>query len=203
MDVQRVTGRLCDDHFNKPENFLIYPVNSIACNYTGAAKDLNAIYAHENVYSRRQRLYNLSRAVMKCRDEPGSLIVQPPHQGDMTSPHLIACVTQFGWGSSIDVNEIAKQSVSSSRDKHYVAGLIQDTTVNRRQYFQSCMKKLTTLAMGHKDVEKLILPEGIGCSGKVNDEWEDNYLPVIRAMAGRLRPFGIQTVLVSDGSPCV
>ena len=92
MELQTVTGRLSDAEFASRGNVLIYAVNSIGCDCFGLVKDLHQVYRHESVYSRRKRLYNLSRAVVSSRDVPGTLIVQEPLEQD-NSPYLIACVT--------------------------------------------------------------------------------------------------------------
>lgn len=195
MALKSVTGRLCDVEFASRTNFLVYAVNAIGCDEFGLVKDLHQVYRHESVYSRRKRLYSLSRAVVSSRDAPGNLIVQEPLETD-NSPSLIACVTQFGWGASIEDNVKAMQAVNTSKDWHYTQGLREDTKPNRRHHFKTCMKKLATLAMGHKDVEKIIIPEGMGCRGKLDEEWREYYLPAIQALATRVEPFGIQTVLV-------
>lgn len=104
-------------------------------------------------------------------------------------------MVQYGWGASIDENEKAKHAVETSRDLHYVEGLKEDTCENRPRYFITCTKKLTTLPLGHKDVEKIIIPEGMGCRGKGGDEWQNHYLPAIEALALRLKPFCNQTVV--------
>lgn len=195
MALKTVTGKLCDAEFASRRNVLVYAVNAVGCDAFGLIKDLHQVYSHESVYSRRKRLYNLSRSMVSTRDEPGTLIVQEP-LGTDKSPTLIACVTQFGWGASIEDNVKAMQAANKSHDWHYVEGLKEDTKINRRHHFKTCMKKLVTLAMGHKDMEKIIIAEGMGCRGKLDEEWREYYLPAIETLATRLEPFGIQTVLV-------
>ena len=59
------------------------------------------------------------------------------------------------------------------------------------------MKKLAVFAMGNKDLEKILIPDGLGCRGRSDsDEWTQFYLPGIESLAARLQPFGIETVLV-------
>lgn len=195
MPLKSVTGRLCDAEFDCRRNFLVYAVNAIACDAFGLVKDLHQVYRHESAYSCRKRLYNLSRATVSTRDVPGNLIVQEPAE-TVQSPSLIACVSQFGWGASIEDNAKAVQAVNTSQDWHYVQGLKEDTKVNRRHHFKTCMKKIAALAMGHKDVEKIIIPEGMGCRGKLDEEWREHYLPAIETLATRLESFGIETILV-------
>ena len=187
-------GRLRDLQFCERRNFLVCAVNSIGCDAYGIAKDLCEVYPHERVYTSRTSLYHLSRAVIGSRDPPGALVAQEAPEGE-DLPYLIACVAQYGWGSCIDDNVKARRAVEASQDHHYVEGLKEDTSENRLRYFKTCMKKLATLAMGNKDVEKIILTERIGCRGKAGEEWKNPYIPVIQALAVRMKPFGIQTIV--------
>ena len=132
MDLQTLTGSLCHEQLTGRGNCLIYPINSVGCDAFALVKGLHHAYPHENAYSRRKRLYNLSRAVLSSRDAPGPLIVQAPPEED-NAPYLIACMTQFGLGEAMEDNHHAKEAVNSSSDGHFVAGLRADTKLNRRQ----------------------------------------------------------------------
>ena len=88
-------------------------------------------------------------------------------------------MTQYGWGEAIECNEKARQAVTTSKDLHYVAGLKMDTASNRRQYFLNCLKKIVILAMGNNEVERIIVPEGMGCRGQRLEEWHSHYLPML------------------------
>lgn len=193
--MNTVNGRLRDVQFRSRRNFILYAVNSIACENIGIVKDLHELYPYEGAYTNRQRMYTLSRATLQTRDEPGRIIVhEPPESSD--SPHLIACVTQFGYGEPIERNQRARQAVTTSQDRHYVEGLKEDTQANRRRYFQACLKNVAVLAMGHREVEKIYIPEGLACSGRTGEEWEHYYLPAINDLSLRLQPFGIEVFLV-------
>ena len=78
MDLQTLTGRLCGEQLDSRGNWLMHAINSVGCDAFGLVKDLHHVYPHETAYSRRKRLYNLSRVVISSRDAPGTLIVQAP-----------------------------------------------------------------------------------------------------------------------------
>ena len=162
MNLQTLRGSLRGEQLTRRGNCLIYAINSVGCDTFGLVKDLHHIYLHETAYSRRKRLF---RAVAKGRDALGTLIALAPPEDEDNALYLIACVTQFGWGEALEDNTRAREGVNSLNDRHYVAGLRADTKSNRRQYFKTCLKKLATLVMGHKDVESVYFPEGIGCRG--------------------------------------
>lgn len=199
-DVYRVTmkvetGRLCETGFSDRRCFLVYTVNSVACVPFGIVRDLHQLYPYENTYTGRRKLYSLSRACVDSRDNPGTVIVHNPPE-KTNSPHLIACVTQYGWGDSIESNAKANEALMKSRDRHYVEGLTADTRLNRRLHFQTCMKKLAILAMGHPECEQVVLAQGMGRGGRDDEEWNEHYLPAIEGLADRLQNFGIETILL-------
>lgn len=193
--MKTINGKLCDVAHCNRRTVLVYAINSIACDAFGIARDLANSYTYENSYTRRKRLYALKRAEVNTRDEPGSILLQAPPEG-VNSPYLIACVTQFNYGPPIDYNTYAQHAVENSRDLHYVKGLSADTTMNRREYFQSCMKKIATTLMAHPEAERVLIPEGMGCRGKSDEEWKQYYLPNIHALASRLQPFGVEVIIV-------
>lgn len=193
--MKTVIGRLCDESFSQRRCFIAYGVNSVACDPYGIIRDLNRTYPYEEAYTRRKRLYSLSRATIDSRDEPGTILVHNPPDG-VNSPHLIACVSQYGWGQSIDENVKSMKALESSKDQHYVQGLRADTKVNRHQHFQTCLKKLAILVMGHRDAEQVVFPAGIGRLGRCDEEWMEVYLPMIKSFAARVEPIGVETILV-------
>ena len=137
------------------------------CDAFGLVKDLRHVYPPETAYSRRKRLF---RAVAKGRDALGTLIALAPPEDEDNALYLIACVTQFGSGEALEGNQRPREAVNYSSDGHYVTGLRANTKLNRRQYFKTCLKKLATLVMGHKDVENFYFPEGVGCRGRCDKE---------------------------------
>ncbi len=50
--------------------------------------------------------------------------------------------------------------------------------------------------MANTEVEQIIILEGMGCRGRCQDEWTNNYLPMVEGLAQRLQPFGVETILV-------
>ncbi len=105
-------------------------------------------------------------------------------------------MTQYGWGEAVEGNEKARQAIATSKDLLYVEGFKMDTSVNRRQHFQNCLKRIALLAMANTEVELIIIPEGMGCRGRYQDDLANNNLPMVEGLAKRLQPFGVETILV-------
>ena len=147
--MKSVEGRLTDIRFRDRRCYIAYAVNAVLTEPCGIARDLKTIYPYENTYATRKRLYSLHRATVETRDEPGCIIIHDLPTGSNDLPHLVACVTQYGWGQGSERNEKARRAIDTSKDLHYVEGLKMDTTMSRRQYFQNCLKKIAILAMGN------------------------------------------------------
>ncbi len=196
VKMKVIEGKLTDGIFRDRRCYIIYSVNAVSTEPSGIARDLKTIYPYENTHAARKRLYSLHRATADTRDDPGRIIIHAPPTGSVNLPHLVACVTQYGWGEAVEGNEKARQAIATSKDLPYVEGLKMDTSVNRRQHFQNCLKKIALLAMANAEVEQIIIPEGLGCRGRCQDEWRNNYLPMVEGLAQRLQPFGVETILV-------
>ena len=194
--MQVIQGRLTDERFRDRRCYIVYAVNAISIDPYGIAKDLKEIYPYENTHDVRKRLYSLPRATVESRDEPGCILIHGPPAITDNLPHLIACVTQYGYGEAIDSNERAQLAMTRSKDLHYANGLKMDTVENRRQSFQDCLKKIVGLAMDDNNVERVIIPEGLGCRGQCQNEWHTVYVPMLETMADRLKPYGVETFLV-------
>ena len=116
-----------------------YAVNAVSTDPCGIGRYLRNIYSYKNTHRSRQKLHSFHRATADTRDEPVSIIIHGPHPEHGNFPHLVACVMPLGWGKTTERNEKARQAIASSKDLHYV-GLQMDTSVNRRQHFQNCLK---------------------------------------------------------------
>ncbi len=143
-----------------------------------------------------ERDYSLHRTTADTREEQGRIIIHAPQTRSVNLPHLVACVTQYGWGEAVEGNEKARQAIATSKDLLYVEGVKIDTSVNRRQHFQNCLEKIALLAMANTEVEEIIIQEGMECKGRCQDEWKNNYLPMVEGLAKRLQPFGVESILV-------
>ena len=190
-------GSLSDSSFNHPGNGLVYPVNAVACDSHGLTRDLHSLYKFAKVYAGRRRLYHLARAITHDRDTPGTIVIERAEKCE-SSPHLIAMAVQYAWGPPIEENELSRSIMKTTLDCHYAQGLKDDTKVNRMEYFKTCVKKLTIFAMGCPDLERLIIPAGIGIEGGVHQDWKDNYIPVLQGMASRLQSVGVEVVILEN-----
>lgn len=147
-----------------------------------------------NVYSERKQLYNLSRCIRKDRALPGEIIVKSPPCGK-NMPIIVALVTQFAPGPPTEINPLSGKYIEASTDYHFVDGLMKDTFEERFLNFKRCIKQLTVFALGHPTMKTILVPAGLGCSGKPTAEWKSRYLPCLQNMASRLKSSNIEVII--------
>ncbi len=102
-----VEGRLTDGAFRDRCCYIAYAVNAVSTEPCGIARDLKMIYPYEYTHAARKRLYSIHRATADTRDEPGRIIIHAPPTGSVNLPHLVACMTQYGWGEAVEGNKKA------------------------------------------------------------------------------------------------
>ncbi len=183
VKMKVVEGKLTDGAFRDRRCYIAYAVNAVSTEPCGIARDLKTIYPYENTHAARKRLYSLHRATADTRDEPGHTIIHVPPIGSVNLAHLVASMIQYGWGEAIEGTEKARQTIATSKDLLYVEGLKMDTSANRRQHFQNCLKKIVLLAMANTKMEQIIIVEEMGCRGHCQDKWTNNYLPMVEGLA--------------------
>ena len=189
------SGSVIDAEYRKPKTCILYSVNSIMCKPFGVCKALHDKYAHEDAVTSRRSLTFVSRARRIDRDMPGEIILQ--RSPDETSPHLIALVTQFGYGDPYNDDVDENKKLAASTDYHYVNERKEDTEDNRLKHFQACIKKIIIFALGCEDLDTIVLPNGIGNRGLCNNLWKTKYLPVIQNMASRLQMSKIKVIVLT------
>ncbi len=199
----RVTSRI----YHRRDTCIVYQVNAVSCNLYGIAKDLNACYPHEHAVSSRHRLSFVDRAIRWDRDVPGNILIQHPVRGaqetsedgeiESTLPTLIAMVTQFGY-KPFDNTKETNDRLNQSRDFHYVEGVKNDIYENRLIYFKECINKLVSYVTNSKFIKQVVIPAGLGQSGRCDTKWNNVYLPIIHSAAIELNASGIQLTMV-DG----
>lgn len=89
-------------------------------------------------------------------------------------------VTQFCQGDSVEYNDVSRYFIETSRDMHYVNGLMSDTKQSRRDNFKSCLNELGDYVKQKKNIRKVIFPTGVGRRGKMDHEWNVAYLKELR-----------------------
>ena len=189
------TGSVSDIKYHRGKNCLLYAINSVSCKPYGVCKDLHEKYPHEDSVTSRTSLTFVSRARRCDRDIPGDIILQrSPHE---SSPHLIAMITQFGYGQPYvgSVEDIRRLALSM--DYHYVEGIKQDTENKRVKNFQECIKKIIIFALGCDGLESIIIPAGVGTRGNCGQLWNSQYLPILQNMASRLQASNIKVIITS------
>lgn len=173
-----VYGSLSEERFKKNFICLVTSTNSVTCLNFGAAKDLAAIYEYGDIAGKRYRKNGTQIAVFRDRSEEGSIYFEkPPGFPKCNLPTISTIITQYGIGESVENNPIAKESAMNTYDKDHASRLLKDTMENRLTQFRECLIKLKDeLVKPENDFIKLILiPAGIGRSGKIDKIWFEYY----------------------------
>lgn len=195
MDTVLTTcqGYLTDDSFCNNETCIVYGVNCISCVPRGMALDLAKKYSHADAYNVRRPLYSLKRCIPEDRPVPGTIHIS---KGE-NLPYIVAIATQYGIGLPIESNNIAQGIIENSKDRNMLAGLNEDTSINRLVYFKNGMKDLFNFIKGSPQIMRVIIPTGIGITCVRRDKvWENTYLPVIEDMYKQLKPYGVEVKLL-------
>ena len=157
------------------------------------ALDLAKKYPHSDAYGVRRPLYSLKRCIPEDRPVPGTIHIS---KGENV-PYIVAIATQYGIGLPIESNNISQEIIEKSKDRNMIAGIKEDSSINRLVYFKSCMKDLFKFVKETPQIIRVIIPTGIGRTCVRRDEvWEKTYLPVIEDMYKHLKPYGVEVILL-------
>ena len=191
-------GTLVDTCFQRSDVAIIVATNSISIKAVGVVEKVFAKYPYGDSISSREQLYDLPRAVRKDRADVGSMQVK--RSEGKRDPVIISLVSQFNFGKSIEDNKIAQNLMKSSKDFHFKFGLENDTALGRINNFKRAITTLSDFAKLKKneDLGVYAFPCGIGRSGKMDDVWVEEYLPVLKMFAEDVIQYGVTTLLVTD-----
>lgn len=107
-------------------------------------------------------------------------------------------VTQFCQGDSVEYNDVSRYFIETSRDMHYVNGLMSDTKQSRHDNFKSCLNELGDYVKQKKNIRKVIFPTGVGRRGKMDHEWNVAYLKELRSFAHQLDLNNVKVMLLGQ-----
>lgn len=195
-----VKGRMTDRQFLDSHTCLVAAINASSFKLGGIAKDLAKTYTYANLYENRKQLYNLNRTISSDRPDVASLVVKEPVSGSLY-PTVVGMVTQFGQGEYVEKNPVAKYFIESSRDGHYVAGLLLDTMEKRLDNFKMCLKLLADYVEHNKTIRRVVFPSGIGRRGIMDHEWKMSYLRELKSFALHMDLNNIKVLLLEKPSP--
>ena len=162
---------------NQEDAAILHIVNAVGCKNFGLSASIAEKYPYADIYGSRRPLYTLNRARVSSRDEVGTIRIFKKSE----CPFIICCVAHYAPGNPTDSDEIKKQSLNTSTDKNYAAGLAQDTLCDRIQHLKKCVEEVIKM-LPYLPVTKLCVPAGTGC-GLFGRVWEENYLPCIKILA--------------------
>lgn len=192
-----VKGRMTDRQFIDDSVCLVTTINASSFKLSGIAKDLAEVYGYANLFENRKQLYNLKRVVWSDRPNVGSLVVKEP-PAEWYYPIVVGMVTQFCQGDSVEYNDVSRYFIETSRDMHYVNGLMSDTKQSRRDNFKSCLNELGDYVKQKKNIRKVIFPTGVGRRGKMDHEWNVAYLKELRSFAHQLDLNNVKVMLLGQ-----
>lgn len=190
-------GRMTDKQFSNASTCLVTGINATSFKLAGIAKDLSDVYEYANLFKDRKQLYSLNRAVWKSRPNVGSLVVKEPPPAS-NFPYVVGLVNQFGPGECREYNSVSKYFIETSRDMHFVHGLMSDTMEDRRENFKWCLKQLADYVIQNKSIGRVVIPAGIGRRGKMDYEWNTVYLKELRSLAQQLDLNNVTTILLEQ-----
>ena len=178
-------GRVTDDIYNKCGVCIVVNHNCVSYTNFGMCKDIVEKYPYADLASRR-RVDAKNKLVAKREDwsNLGSYHLTEPSL-DESGPHIATIVSQFFPGRDRYENNLTKQIINNSDDLELVNHLLKDTYENRKNAFSDALYLLSTaLCSGNYCyVNKVIIPFGLGRRGRIDEEWLNDYLPVINSFA--------------------
>lgn len=188
---------LTDDIFNNEKTCIILNQNSLSYRNFGRCLDVVEKYSYGDVAGlRKPDKYMKMYSQYEDRGEEGDCIVKhPPHY--FPGPTIVTLITQYGIGRPIEDNNIASKIVKNSRNNDLVSHLTGDSMERRCHLFNRSMFKLCVLmSSSSRDyIKNIIIPVGIGRSGKVDDIWLTKYLPVIHSFSLDMEKLGKRVIL--------
>ena len=87
-------------------------------------------------------------------------------------------------------------------EENHVNKLKCDTRSFRLKHFKQCLSHLNQqlLSVSYNHITHVVIPCGIGRSGRIDETWLTEYLPLIGELTANLHHTGINFVLVCNGS---
>lgn len=165
-------------------------VNAIATKNYGLAGDIAAKYPYADIYGDRIQLYNLNRARVFSRDHTGDVKIFK----EKGKPFVIALIAHYAPGEATDCDPAKPGFITTSTDRHYAAGLSNDTLGQRVNNLGLCINKLTT-KIPQMPITHMYVPAGTGSSLK-GDVWKNMYLPTFQKLEKSCSLNKIQCIIV-------
>lgn len=197
--LRTAKGHMTDRHLFNPNNCLAVAINATSFKPSGIAKDLAFMLSYANLFENRRQLYNINRTITRDRPDVGTLIVKEPAKPESGFPIIAGLVCQFGPGEPVERNAVAGYYLQNSKDVHYVNGLASDTQSARRENFTKCLDHLADYVTNQKSIQNVFFPAGIGCRGKLDQEWKMVYVKELKKFSQRLDLLNIKTYLLEPG----
>lgn len=191
-------NKISDSIFNQRDTLLVINQNSISYANYGCSYDIIAKYPYGDVAGLRRPDFKVpSYSHTEFHDKEGTTIIKSPPT-DTVGPSICTLITQYGIGRNYEDNNIAQRIAKYCRDTTISDRLAADTKDNRILYFNKAIYNLSNQLASEKfsHLKKVILPVGIGRSGKVDMIWLCKYFSIIEVFARHLQNQGKQVILL-------
>ena len=176
--ISHIPGEITSETFCADDVAICHIVNAVGCKNYGLSASIAEKYSYADIYGSRQPLYNLNRARLSSRDQLGRVRIFKK----IGQPYIICMVAHFAPGNPTDLDEskTKKETMCTSTDKNYVAGLTHDKLSDRMHNLILCIDDLRK-KIPFLPVTSIYIPAGTGC-GLFGDTWEHKYMPCLEKL---------------------
>ena len=191
-NLMLINGYLSDEKLNQEEVLLVHAINSVGCKNYGLTADIVDKYPYSETAGRRYCDSNLKCiAREEDRTPEGECLIRPTPLY-IKGPKIASLVTQFGLGRPYEENRLAQKIVRNCGQESFTKHLRHDTSDNRLIHFNTALNSLSASlkTSTYQDINKVVLPIGIGCSG-VSEKWLCRYYEIIKKFAQDISHKGI------------
>ena len=189
---------ITDEVFNNPKTCLLVNQNSISYRNFGRCASIVEKYFYADVAGLRQPCPHLKYCCTpEFRDIEGNVVIKSPPLY-RNGPVVATLITQYGIGSPLEDNKIAKDIIENAPDTAIRTRLKEDTEKNRVSYFNRAVYKLKVQLERDefKDVKKVVFPIGIARGGNADNVWLTQYLPIINCFSNDMARLNKDVVLL-------
>ena len=183
-----------DDVYRNNKTVIVSSLNCTSCHekrgFTGL---LHELYPHSNLYHERNPIYHMNRCRWEDRGTPGALHVRYPPSENL--PYVACILTQYAPGREVENNSINQGYLRSSRDRHFVRGLNEDTYSNRLCWFKESIKKLVEWVL-KSNITSVVFPSNVASAGILYAVWKADYQPHLQEAVAELQLHNISCVIL-------
>ena len=174
---------------------LVRSIDSVSCKNYGLTADLVEKYPYCDLAGLRYCDSDLKCIARESDRSPEGLCLIRTAPLYLKGPKIATLVTQYGLGKPYEENRLAQKIVRNCGQESFVRHLRQDTSDNRLVHFNKALQSLSGILKNnvHPDINKVILPIGIGRS-LVDKQWMCRY-EIIKKFAREIPYSGVESYI--------